>query len=216
HFHRDRRHAERRQLQRLAPHDVLRGADEAHGKAAEGVRERGPLRDGRQRHPRERNPDREADDDRHANPLVVHDLRRHQRADDRRRHAGDAGRDAAPRGARMVQPPQRQDEEDRRSEITELDQVLAHLFFSRNILSIRSVMRNPLTMLVIDAATAIVPRTVATSDTRSPAIRIDPTIAMAEIAFVSDMRGVWRRRETFWITWKPTNVANMKTKSIDQ
>src|SRR5690606_17485267 len=40
-------------------------------------------------------------------------------------------------------------------------------------------------------------------------------IAIAEIALVSDISGVWSRRETFWMTWKPTNVASMKTNSMD-
>ena len=79
----------------------------------------------------------------------------------------------------------------------------------------RSVIRKPLTMLVIDAATAMVPRTVVSADLRSPAIRIEPTTAIAEMALVSDISGVCSRRETFWITWKPTNVASMNTNSID-
>src|SRR5262245_592821 len=40
---------------------------------------------------------------------------------------------------------------------------------------------------------------------------IAPTTAIAEIAFVRDMRGVWRRRETRRMTSRPTNVASMKT-----
>ena len=61
----------------------------------------------------------------------------------------------------------------------------------------RSVIRNPLTMLVIDAATAIAPRIVVRSDSRSPAIRMDPTTAIAEMALVSDISGVCSSRETF-------------------
>ena len=44
---------------------------------------------------------------------------------------------------------------------------------------------------------------------------IEPTTAMAEIALVSDISGVCSSRETFWITWKPTNVASMNTNAID-
>src|SRR4029453_2178350 len=110
-----------------------------------------------------------------------------------------------------------QDEEDGGGEVTELDQVLVHFGpFSRNIFSIRSVIRKPETMLVIDAATGRVPRIVVRSDARSPAMSSDPTTAMAEIALVSDISGVCRRRETFWITWNPTNVASMNTNNIDQ
>ena len=47
-------------------------------------------------------------------------------------------------------------------------------------------------------------------------MRIEPTTAIAEIALVSDMSGVCSRRETFWMTWNPTNVASMNTNSIDQ
>ena len=49
------------------------------------------------------------------------------------------------------------------SEVAGLRQVLGdhdRRFRSRNIFSIRSVIRKPLTMFVIDAATAIVPRIV--------------------------------------------------------
>jgi hypothetical protein len=42
-----------------------------------------------------------------------------------------------------------------------------------------------------------------------------PTTAIAEIAFVRDMSGVCRRRDTFWMTWKPTKVARTKTNAID-
>ena len=43
-------------------------------------------------------------------------------------------------------------------------------------------------MLVIDAATAIPPSTVLTVDFSSPAMMMDPTMAMAEIALVSDIK----------------------------
>ena len=66
-------------------------------------------------------------------------------------------------------------------------------------------------MLVTDAATAIVPRTVLRVVFCSPAMMIEPTTAIAEIAFVSDISGVCSSRETFLITSKPTKVASMKT-----
>ncbi len=44
---------------------------------------------------------------------------------------------------------------------------------------------------------------------------MDPTMAIAEIALVSDMNGVWSSRETCRMTWNPTNVDSMKTKSMD-
>ena len=61
----------------------------------------------------------------------------------------------------------------------------------------RSVIRKPLTMLVIEAATAMVPRIVVKVVCCSPATMIEPTTAIAEIALVSDISGVCRRRETF-------------------
>src|SRR6476646_3700295 len=45
---------------------------------------------------------------------------------------------------------------------------------------------------------------------------IDPTTAMAEIAFVIDMSGVCSRRETRRITPSPMNEASTNTNSCDQ
>ena len=45
-------------------------------------------------------------------------------------------------------------------------------------------------MLVIDATTAITPSIVLTVDFSSPAMMMDPTMAMAEIALVNDINGV--------------------------
>ena len=50
----------------------------------------------------------------------------------------------------------------------------------------------------------------------SPAMMIEPTTAIAEMALVSDISGVCSSRETFRITSKPMNVASMKTNAIDQ
>src|SRR4029079_3545192 len=66
------------------------------------------------------------------------------------------------------------------------------------------------------AATATAPSTVLNVVFCSPAMMIDPTTAIAEIALVSDISGVCSRRDTFWMTWKPQKVASMNTKSIDQ
>ena len=71
----DRAGAERRQLAVLEPDQVLGGADQAGGEAAERVRERGPLRDGRERHARERDADRDADERGDRDPREVDDLR---------------------------------------------------------------------------------------------------------------------------------------------
>src|SRR5262249_2098265 len=139
-----------------------------------------------------------------------------QRADDREGHARDARADAAPRGVRAREPAQREDEQRRRGEVTQLGDGRDHdLPRSLNILSMRSVIRNPETMLVTEANTAIAPSAVERLVFCSPAMMIEPTTAIAEIALVSDMSGVCRRRDTFWITWKPTNVASIRANNIE-
>ena len=72
----------------------------------------------------------------------------------------------------MAQPPQRQDEQRRGGQVTGLRDVLGHYgrLRSLNMRSMRSVIRNPDTMLIIDAATAIVPSTVVNVVFCSPAI----------------------------------------------
>ncbi len=57
-----------------------------------------------------------------------------------------------------------------------------------NILSIRSVMMNPPTTLLVAAMIAIVPNTVASVLLRSPARMIAPTTAIASSALVSDIK----------------------------
>ena len=68
--------------------------------------------------------------------------------------------DAAARRFWMTEPTKRQDEKCGRRQVSELNEAVAHRFGSRsrNIFSMRSVMRNPLTMLVIEANSAIAPR----------------------------------------------------------
>jgi hypothetical protein len=88
------------------------------------MRERGSLRDGGQRHPRQRNTDRRAYDERDDDPGVADDLGMKERSDDGGRHPADAGRDALPRRFRRAEPPQREDEEDGGDEIRGLRQVI--------------------------------------------------------------------------------------------
>ena len=75
----------------------------------------------------------------------------------------------------------------------------------------RSVIRKPLTMLVVDAKTAMAPSTVLSRDSCSPASRMAPTTAIAEIALVSDISGVCSSRETRRMTSRPMNVASIST-----
>src|SRR6185436_6024896 len=63
-------------------------------------------------------------------------------------------------------------------------------FFRLNIRSMRSVITNPPTTLVVEQTTATKPRIVATLLWPEPAITIDPTNEMPEIALVADIRGV--------------------------
>src|SRR2546426_2086529 len=64
----------------------------------------------------------------------------------------------------------------------------------------RSVMRNPLTMLVMEANSAMAPRIRMAFGYSAPVTAMDPTTAIAEIALVSDMSGVYSRRDTRRIT----------------
>ena len=127
HFERDRAHAERRQLAVLGPEVVLRRADEARREAAERVRQRRPLRNGGERHPRQRNAGERSQHERNRDPAVADDQRMHQRADDRERHAADAGKHPAARGHRIAHPLEREDEERGRDEIDQLDELIDHL-----------------------------------------------------------------------------------------
>src|SRR4029453_7400917 len=190
------------------------------GTPAEGGRGRGPLRARGQRPPGERDADHGARHERGQDPAVAHDLRVQQRAEHGEPHAGGPGDHAAPRGARVREPLQREDEERGRGEVGELGELLDHRPAAPrsgrlNMRSMRSVIRKPLTMLVIDAATATVPSSVEKSLFCSPAMISDPTMAIAEMALVSDISGVCRSRDTPRITSKPMKVASTNTNSID-
>ena len=159
-------HAERREVLRTLrePEVVLGGADQTRGQAAEGMRQGGPLRNRGERHPRERNAHHEAGDDRQDDPAVVHDLGLDPGRHDGDDHGGHAGIHALPGGRRGVHPVQREDEQDGRDQVGELDDPCVHEWPSRfglpvglNIFSMRSVIRKPLTMFVIEANSAIAP-----------------------------------------------------------
>src|SRR6202167_1918780 len=82
-----------------------------------------------------------------------------------------------------------------------------------NILSIRSVIKNPPTTLLVAATMAIVPRTVAKVLFFSPTRTIAPTTAMASSALVKDISGVCNKGETWRMTSKPMKQASMKINS---
>src|SRR5262245_35258560 len=78
----------------------------------------------------------------------------------------------------------------------------------------RSVIMKPLTMLVMDANRAMAPNAVIYGGWSRPVMTIEPTTAMAEIAFVRDINGVCNNRDTRLITPSPMNVASMNTNSV--
>src|SRR5215510_8997342 len=114
----------------------------------------------------------------------------------------------------MAQPFQTEDEKDRGEQIAEFDKIIAvHQrcssfppesppppIRSLNILSILSVIINPPTTLIIAEMTAMNPRNLLTSLYFPPAVRIDPTTDIAEIAFVADIKGVCKSGGTREIT----------------
>ena len=198
---------------------VFRRADQRDAEGAEGVAERGPLGHGRHLHQAQRYADDRAEHQGDGDPRVVDDPVVEQRPADRQQHPDLAGPHPALRRARRAHPLQGEDEQGRGDEVGQLDDVFAadhggpYLFgvLALNILSMRSVMRNPPTTLLIAATIAMVPKTVASVLLPSPARMIAPTTAMASSALVSDISGVWSRGETRRITSKPMNAASMKT-----
>src|SRR5260370_36121017 len=137
-------------------------------------------------------------------------------------HAKLGGKNSASRRRRRTQPLEREDEEGGSNQINDLDddvrsEQVGNGFFGTlalNIFSIRSVIRNPPTMLLVAATMAIVPRifaSMAPCEWYSPARRMAPTTAMASSAFVNAIKGVCRSGETRRMTSNPMNAASMKT-----
>ncbi len=76
----------------------------------------------------------------------------------------------------------------------------------------RSVMRNPLTILMVDATTATHPSTWLSFEAPpAPAIRIAPTTEIAEMALVSYIKGVCNNGETRCTSCKPRGTARIST-----
>ena len=85
-------------------------------------------------------------------------------------------------------------------------------FLVANILSMRSVMRNPLTMLMVEQVTATTPSTLLSSGASpAPVMRMAPTTEMAEIALVNDISGVCSSGDTRCTSSRPRNPARRKT-----
>ena len=162
----ERDHPKRRQMAPALAHlqVVLGGPDETCRQAAKRVRQRRPLRHGGQRHPRERHADQHSGGDRADDPQMMDNGRVGPRDEDGDRRAGHTGVNAIAGGGGGVHPVQGEDEADRRDDVPDLAETVQHQWVpSRlsdvlNIFSMRSVIRKPLTMLVIDANRAMAPR----------------------------------------------------------
>src|SRR5258708_19960178 len=136
--------------------------------------ERGPLGDGGHLDQAEGDADGRADSEGQENVAVgdgnvlklAVDAELQQSAADSEHHADFSSEDAPAGGGRRVHPLERQNEEGAGNEINQSDECLAacersHGFVGRldlNIFTIRSVMRNPPTMLLVAAMVARIPR----------------------------------------------------------
>src|SRR5581483_1611771 len=139
------------------------------------------------------------------------------RSADCQQHAKLASLNATPRRCRRTHPVKRKDKKCAGDQIDDLnDGLIGHDLGGRavlNILSIRSVIRNPPTTLLVAAMTAIVPRIVDNLLLCSPTMTNAPTTAIASRALVRDISGVWSNGETRRMTSKPINPASMKMNS---
>src|SRR3954462_3579820 len=183
----------------------------------------GPLWDGSHRHSPQRHANNRTEHQADRNPAIINNAVMQQRSGDRQQHADFAGPYAASRAPGRTHPHQRQNEQRRCCQVNELNDDIVrwrhvHGFccerLTLNILSMRSVMMNPPTMLLVAATTAMVPSMVASLVLPSPATTIAPTTAMASSALVSDINGVCSRGETRRIPWNPMKPASMKTNKL--
>src|SRR5258708_22592428 len=73
-------------------------------------------------------------------------------------------------------------------------------------------MRNPATMLMVANATATIPRILLSiGELPLPETRIAPTTEIAEIALVSDIRGVCNKGDTRRTSSRPSGTARTRT-----
>src|SRR5580692_5855669 len=189
----------------------------------------GSLRDRCHMHHAEWNADAAAQHQPDGDPLVVDDAVMQQSARDGQHHADFARQNPVTRSSRRTHPLQRQNKQSAGDQIDGFDDVracgeLVHGLLSKtslstyslgrlllNIFSMRSVMKNPPTTLLVAATIAIVPSTVESVVLCSPAIIIAPTTAIASSAFVNDISGVCSSGVMRRITSNPMNAASMKT-----
>src|SRR5215469_327794 len=156
-----------------------------------------PLRHGRHVHHAERDADSGANNQRNENPLVGRHFGVEQRNHDGQCRTDFSGQNAPMCRNRRTQEFERKNEENGSDEVCKIEILLkrigGHDFFDLpdlNMRSMRSVITNPPTMLLNEAATAIAPRTVVSVVSWRPAMMIAATTTMASRAFVRDMSGV--------------------------
>ena len=146
------------------PQEKFGRSHESGRKATECVRQRRPLRNRGEGDAGQWHADEESHGDGTDNPRVVDDLRLDPGREHGHRHADDAGHDPVTRGLGIAHPMERENEERRRQDGRKLSDETHHCFL--NILSMRSVIMKPLTMLVIDANNATAPRMRQAGDRR--------------------------------------------------
>src|SRR5215472_1448169 len=171
-----------------------RRGDADGGETDEAVKRRDQLR--QRRHldaQRDHGADRAADQDAEDDEPEADDVRGQQRRHDRDHHAGDAVEIAGPRRLRRRQAAQRHDEADRRDQIKEGGETLAHrgprYRFLWNICSMRWVTMKPPKMLTAASVTATKPMTLARLTPSGPAAIKAPTMITLEIALVTLISG---------------------------
>src|SRR6185437_2639192 len=220
HLHRNLDHAEFRDVRRV--HVVLGDTDHGCGQRAERVAKGGSLRHGRHADQAERDADGGADDQRDGDPLVLDKSGIEECRGDGKCGANFAGNHSMTCGSRRAEPLQRENEEDGCGDVREIDELTngdrSHDFLAfplLNMRNMRSVIRKPPTMLLNEAATAMVPSMVVSAVSCRPAMMMAATTTMASRAFVSDISGVCSSGETRLINSKPTKPARMNTKRFE-
>src|SRR5580692_553553 len=178
----------------------------------------GSLRHGRHVHHAEGDADSGSNDQRNQDPLVRHHFRVKERGANSQGSTDLASQNPSACSRRRAQEPEGENEENNRGNVGEIKILLkcerGHACFDLpdlNMRSMRSVIRNPPTILLNDAATAIAPNTSVSRVSCRPAMMMAATTTIASRAFVSDISGVWSSGETRLMTSKPTNPARMKT-----
>ena len=177
-FERDLAHLKARD--RSGAHVIFGNADQGRRKRAESVAHGGSLRHGRHVYQAQRDADSGADDQADDDPLVLDQFRVEERGDDGQRSADLSRQNAPARAGRRTQQLERKNEENDRDNVGEIEILLkrerGHDFFDLdlNMRSMRSVIRNPPTMLLNDAATAIAPSTVVSRVSCRPAMMMAP------------------------------------------